>query len=243
MPWNNNNTIIEAKNRVKQFDCDREFDDITSGKTIPKIDDMRLGEAKEFGLVVMHIDMNNFKKLTGNLSNDEKLRFLNIYLSELTYVIRDYDGFIEKYVGDGITALFGVGISKEKAISNAIDCGLTILTEINYAINAYLDSIKLPRFSCSIGLDYGNIWVARVGVQGMNQLTLVGNEVSIAKQLEEFAGEHQIFLGDSVYSELSQMEQSYCTMQNNRDDFEWVDIATNKKYRFYHYSAHWNGYN
>ena len=239
MPWNSS-TIPESKNRIRQFDHDRQFDNIVSGRTIPKIGDTGLGEAREFGLTVMHIDMNNFKKLTGNLTNEEKLRFLNIYLSELTYVIRDFNGFIEKYVGDGITALFGVGKTMQNSILDAIQCGLTILTEINYSINGYLKSINLPLFSCSIGLDYGSIWVARAGVQGMNQLTLVGNEVSIAKQLEEYAGNHQIFLGSDVYSGLPNHNQSLCILQKDRDDFDW--FRSNNKYRFYHYHAYWNGY-
>ena len=201
---------------------------------------MRLGEAKEFGLAVMHIDMNNFKKLSGNLSNDKKLRLLNIYFSELTHVIRDYDGFIEKYVGDSITALFGVGKNREQAVTNAVYCGLTILTEIYYTINGYLESIGLPKFSCSIGIDYGNIWVARTGVQGMNQLTLVGNEVSTAKQLEEFAGNHQIFVGGDAYAGLSKREQAFCKRQLDRDDFNWW--TNGKKYPFYRYAAHWTGY-
>lgn len=239
MPWNDS-YISDAKNRVFQFDKDRQFDSVVSGRAVPKIGDMRLGEAKEFRLAVMHVDMNNFKGLTGNISNEAKLRLLNIYLSELTHVIRDHDGFIEKYVGDSITALFGIGKNDEQSVSDAVSCGLTILTEIYYAINGYLKSINIPTFSCSIGIDFGNIWVARVGVQGMNQLTLVGNEVSIAKQLEEFSGNHQIFLGGSAFSRLSARRQSFCVLQPDRNDFDWW--TDNKKYRFYHYNAHWEGY-
>lgn len=240
VPWDEKTTISNAKNRVSQFDQDRQFNDIASGRTIPQIGDMRLGEAKEFGLAVMHVDMNGFKKLSGNLSNKEKLRLLNIYFSELTHVIRDYNGFIEKYVGDGITSLFGVGKNKEQTIADAVSCGLTILTEIGYTINGYLKSVDLPVFSCSIGIDYGDIWVARVGVQGMNQMTLVGNEVSIAKQLEEFAGNHQIFLGGNAYGGLSQKEQAFCKKQPERDDFNWQ--INNKRYPFYRYNAYWTGY-
>ena len=239
MPWNDS-LLLESKNRIHQFDHDRQFDTIVSGRITPKIEDMGLGEAKEFRLVVMHIDMNNFKELTRDLSNEEKLRFLNIYHSGLAAVIRDYNGFIEKYIGDGITALFGVGMDENATALCAIDCGLTILTVIEYVMNGYLKSIQLPYFSCSIGLDYGTIWVARTGIKGMNQLTLVGNEVSIAKQLEEFAGDYEMFLGHDVYSRLSDREQSFCHRQGNRNDFLWGN--NNKRYPFYKYTAHWNGY-
>ncbi len=68
MTWNEY-TSSKTENRIQQFDRDRQFDTIVSGRTIPKIGDMVLGEAKEFGLVVMHIDMNDYKKLTSALSN------------------------------------------------------------------------------------------------------------------------------------------------------------------------------
>ena len=231
----------DAKTRITKFDTDRLFIDNKQGQAIPKIENMKLGEAKEFDLAVMHVDMNNFKGLTGSLSNEQKLRFLNIYLSEFTHMIREHDGFIEKYVGDSITALFGVGKSNQDACLDAVRCGLSILTEVNYAMNAYLKSIGLPIFSCSIGIDFGPIWAARVGVQGMNQLTLVGNEVSIAKQLEEFAGNHQIFLGGGAYLNLNEHEQSLCKIQYQKKDFAWTWFQ-GKKYPFYHYDAHWNGF-
>ena len=138
MPWIDS-LLSKSENRVHQFDHDRQFDTITSGRTTPKIEDMGLGEAKEFELVVMHIDMNNFKNLTRDLSNEEKLRFLNIYHSELAAIIRDFDGFIEKYIGDGITALFGIGMDANATVSCAINCGLAILTIIKYVMNGYLE--------------------------------------------------------------------------------------------------------
>ena len=242
MSWNDS-TSSKIENRIYQFDHDRQFDTIVSGRTVPKIGDMGLGQAKEFGLVVMHIDMNSFKELTGDLSNEQKLRFLNIYHSEIAAMIREHNGFIEKYVGDGITSLFGIDVNKNTAVMNAISCGLAILTDIKYVMNEYLKSIHLPCFTCSVGLDYGKIWVARTGIKGMNQLTLVGNEVSISKQLEEFAGNNQIFLGHNAYLGLDHKQQSFCDQQKNRNDFLWVfNDNSDKTYTFYHYNAHWVGY-
>ena len=75
----------------------------------------------------------------------------------------------------------------------------------------------------------------------MNQLTLVGNEVSIAKQLEEFAGNHQIFLGGSTYIQLTEHEQSICKIQYARNDFTWT-WNNGKRYPFYHYTAQWKNF-
>ena len=50
MPWEGKTTISSAKNRINQFDQDRQFNNIASGRAIPQIGDMRLGEAKNSGL-------------------------------------------------------------------------------------------------------------------------------------------------------------------------------------------------
>ena len=226
-----------AWNRIRQLDCDRRFGDVASGRVEPNIDDMALGEAKKFNIAVMHVDMDHFTEITGDLSNADKLRLLNIYLSDLTAVIRDHDGFIEKYVGDGITALFGAGKGGSEAVKNAIECAMTIQAEIEHAMGKYLRQIGLPSFTCSIGMDYGATWVARVGVRGSNQLTLVGNEVIIAKDLEELAGDGETLVGASIYSELSQKRQEYCERQPQSEDFSWE--LNDKPYPYYKYLGQW----
>lgn len=224
-------------NRISQLDRDRIFRDIATGRATPDVDNMALGEAKEFNLAVMHVDMDNFTGVTGDLSNKDKLRLLNIYLSELTAVIRDHDGFIEKYVGDGITALFGVGKSESEAVKNAADCAITIQTEVECVMSKYLKNIGLPAFTCSIGVDYGTIWVARVGVRGMNQLTLVGNEVSLAKKLEELAGHGEIFVGECMQTRLPRKYKEYCEEQPRHQDFHW-NIG-GRPYPYYKYIGRW----
>lgn len=229
--------IDASWNRISQLDRGRRFRDIAAGRVTPDIDNMALGEAKEFGLAVMHVDMDNFTGVTGGLSNKDKLRLLNIYLSDLTAVIRDHGGFIEKYVGDGITALFGAGKSESVTAKNAVDCAITIQTEIEYVMGEYLKNIRLPAFTCSIGVDYGTIWVARVGIRGMNQLTLVGNEVSLAKNLEELAGHGEIFVGDCLQSRLPLEYKKYCEEQPRHPDFHWN--INGKPYPYYKYTGRW----
>ena len=233
--------IDDLKQRIRNCDLQRIRIDKVVGRKIPQIEDMQLGEPREFELAVMHVDMEDFTELSSSLSQKNKLRFLNIFLSEFTALIHDYDGFVEKYGGDSITALFGFGKSPQDSCANAINCGVTMLTEVYYAMNAYLESIGLPKFSCRIGIDYGQIWMARVGIKSMNQLTLVGDAVIIAKQLEEFAEGHKIFIGNDVYVNLPECRQRFCQRQENRD-FNWTVGPDNKPYAFYHYRAHWKGY-
>ena len=229
--------IDASWNRISQLDRGRLFEDVAAGRVRPDADRMDLGEPKKFSLAVMHVDMDDFTGVTGKLSNKDKLRLLNIYLSDITAVIRDHRGFIEKYVGDGISALFGVGKGGPEAVKNAVECAMTIQAEIEHVMGRYLEKIGLPSFTCSIGMDYGTIWVARVGVKGMNQLTLVGNEVSIAKNLEELAGRGEVFVGECIKARLSQRRQKYCYLQPPNQNFKWE--LDRKRYRYYKYDGRW----
>lgn len=229
--------MAELQNRMRQLDGRIRFNDVSSGTSTHDVDHMEIGEAKRFRLAVMHVDMNGFTEITKKMWNGNKLRLLNIYLSEFSALVRHYDGFIEKYVGDGISALFGAGKGGEEAVLDAVECAMTMMAETKHAMGGYLREIGLPRFTCSIGMDYGDIWVARVGVTGANQLTLVGNEVSLAKNLEEIAEDGQILVGDCFCRRLRGKYREYCKLLPERDDFGWT--IDDKAYPYYKYEGRW----
>ena len=229
--------MAELQNRIRQLDGGRRFSDISSGMSMPDVDHMGLGVAKRFRLAVMHVDMNGFTGIMTGLENRDKLRLLNIYLSEFSALVLHYDGFIEKYVGDGITALFGAGKNGEGAVMDAIECAMTMMAETKHAMGDYLCEIGLPRFTCSIGMDYGDIWVARVGVKGANQLTLVGDRASLAKNLEEIADDGKILVGGHFYNRLYDKYRGYCKRLPEREDFGWT--SGKKAYPYYKYEGRW----
>lgn len=231
--------INASWNRISQLDRGRRFRDIATGRATPDISNMDLGEAREFNLAVMHADMDNSTGVTRNLSYTGKLRLLNIYLSELTAAVRSHGGFVEKYVGDGITALFGAGKGGPEAVKNAVECAMTIQAEAQHVMGKYLKKIGLSPFTCSIGMDYGTIWVARVGVRGASQLTLVGNEVNVAKELEELAEPGETFVGECFWSRLGKKYQGYCKRQPASEDFTWTLPDGNDPYPYYKYSGEW----
>lgn len=229
--------MAAVRNRMHQLDEGRRFRDISTGTSVYDVDHMELGEARRFRLAVMHVDINKFTRITKKLENEDKLRLLNIYLSEFSALVRDYGGFVEKYVGDGISALFGVGKDGEGAVLDAVECAMTMMAETKHAMGDYLCEVGLPRFTCSIGMDYGSIWVARVGVKGANQLTLVGNEVSLAKNLEEIAEDGQILVGGHFYNRLYDKYRGYCKRLPEREDFGWT--SGKKAYPYYRYEGRW----
>jgi class 3 adenylate cyclase len=158
----------------------------------------------------------------------------------MTQVIQDSNGAIELYVGDQVTALFGLEHNCTACNpEDCLRCGLNMQTIIKYSLNPYFTSIGLPTISCSIGMDFGTIWLAKVGIKGSNQLTLVGYIVNVAAQLVDIAGYGQIFLGQNLYNRILEHDQGLCVPKTNPD---WRWQLNNAPYRFFHYNAQWPNY-
>ena len=222
---------------MRQLDEDRRFAGMAAGGAAPGIDGMDIGEARELGLAVMHVGADSFAGATEELPDIDKLRILNICLSDLAAIIRGHDGHVEKYAGDGTTALFGAGKGRPAAAKDAVECAMTIRAEVNHVIGDYLQQAGLPAFACSIGIDYGATWVARVGARGSSQLALVGSEAGIARDLEELAGGDEILVGERVRSALSPKRQGCCERRRQGGNFGWK--MGGRPHPYYKYGGQW----
>jgi len=238
--WKGKTTLDDSLARIKKFDNERKEAGRTEGVVIPKTEGMKLGEAREFELAIMHIDIDNFKGITGSMKMRGIARFLSVYLTEMTYLVKEFGGDLESYSGDRVTALFGADQHKATACQNCLDCGLTMITAIQYVLSPYLTNMGLPAFKCALGMEYGETWIERVGIRGENQLTLVGHPVSIASQLQELAKPNHILLAHLFFSALSVDEQKRCTKQD--PDASWKWTSNQQVYPYYDYTGTFKEY-
>ena len=239
--WNGKSTLNDSYRRVKESDQSRVGIEQRTGKVLPDINQMRIGEAREFNLAVLHIDVVGYASLMSHLTDRGKLRFMNSFLSEMGNTVREHSGRVEKFVGDKVTAVFGIGETAELGCKHCLDCALTMLTKIKYSINPYFQTIDMPFFSCSVGMDFGTTWIARTGIHNLTQFSLVGNTVNIASKLEEAALGNQIFLGSNLYGNLSQDRKKYCE-EIVIPNWNWTIKKGKVTYQAYKYLSYWKGY-
>jgi class 3 adenylate cyclase len=116
MGWKGKKTIELSSARIAKLDKERRTIDRKEGDVVPEPEDLALGETRKFELAILHIDIDDFKRAIGNLSMTEMMRFASIFLTEMTYIVKDFDGSVEQYVGDSVTALFGVGYEPPKNV-------------------------------------------------------------------------------------------------------------------------------
>lgn len=139
--------------------------------------DIKLGDQVQKEMSVLFTDIRDFTSLSEEMTPKENFDFLNEYLSEMEPVISRNHGFIDKYIGDSIMALFTGNV--ENAIDAAIEMR-AVLTDINLH-RKFENKLSV---SSGIGIHTGNLMLGIVGGHGRMDGTVVSDAVNLASRVE-----------------------------------------------------------
>lgn len=153
--------------------------------------DVKLGDHVRKHLTIMFTDIRSFTTLSEKMTPDQSFKFLNSYLSYMGPVIRDKNGFIDKYVGDGIMALFAD--NPEDAIKAAIETMKTLKKFNNIQKNKNEEPIKI-----GIGINTGKVMLGIIGESQRIDGTVISDTVNTASRLE---GLTKLFGQSIIFSE------------------------------------------
>ena len=159
---------------------------------------------------VLFTDFRNFSTVSENLQPTEAMEWVNDYMQALAKHIEAHDGFINKYMGDAIMAVFGFPVALTAAAdfkqdaANAVNCALDMGTELR-RLNA--DSQKLGRspVQMRIGIFTGPAVAGCIGSRDRLEFTVMGDTVNTAARLESFDKDYaaseacRILIGHSTF--------------------------------------------
>ena len=141
------------------------------------ITDIKLGDQVQKEMSVLFTDIREFTSLSEEMTPKETFDFLNDYLSLMEPVISRNHGFIDKYIGDSIMALFTGNVE------NAIDAAIEMRSALaDFNLQRKLDG-KLP-VNSGIGIHTGNLMLGIVGGHGRMDGTVVSDAVNLASRVE-----------------------------------------------------------
>ncbi|HHB93168.1 MAG TPA: hypothetical protein ENK59_08170 [Thioploca sp.] len=148
---------------------------------------IQLGEHVELNMTVLFSDIRSFTSLSEKMSSQENFDFINAYLSEVTPIIHNNNGIIDKYIGDAIMALF---INADDAVNAAIDM---VKTQKHQGIEA------------GIGLNTGNLMLGIIGDKNRLQCTVISDTVNVASRLEAITKIYKVpfIISQSTFNSLA----------------------------------------
>ncbi len=139
--------------------------------------DVQLGDQVLKEMTVMFSDIRDFTTLSEAMTPKENFNFINSYLSRVGPVIRQYRGFIDKYIGDAIMALF------PESAKDALQAALAMQKEVAL-YNRYRQQQGCAPISIGIGLHTGNLMLGTIGESQRMETTAIADAVNLSSRLE-----------------------------------------------------------
>ncbi len=142
------------------------------------------GERKQ--VTVLFADVKGSMELAEQLDPEEWSQIMNRFFRILSEGVERFEGFVDKFTGDGIMALFGAPIAHEDHAQRACYAALHLTTELR----RYADEIRLAHglgFSVRMGLNSGEVVVGKIGDDLRMDYTAQGHTVGLAARMEQMA--------------------------------------------------------
>ncbi len=141
------------------------------------IAEVRLGDAVRRDLTVMFSDIRDFTGLSERMSPEETIAFLNRVFGAAAPIVREHRGFIDKFIGDAIMAIF------PESPEDALRCALAMRRRLK-EYNADLAASGRPEIASGTGIHCGSVMLGAVGESQRIDGTVVSDAVNLAARVE-----------------------------------------------------------
>lgn len=158
---------------------------------LDSIETVQLGDGVRRDVSVLFCDIRDFTALSETMSADENFRFINAYLKRVAPVIERHRGFIDKYIGDAVMAIF------PDSPEDALNAAQEMLKELAL----YNDSRRekgLQSVRIGVGVHSGPVILGTVGTEGRLATTIIGDTVNVASRIE---GQTKVLGHEVLFSE------------------------------------------
>lgn len=139
--------------------------------------DVNLGDTKQQVMSVMFCDIRGFTRLSESMTPSENFKFISSYLVQMEPVISKHRGFIDKYIGDAIMALFS------GSANDAVNAGIAMLKQLE-VYNGYRDSSGYQSIKTGIGINTGSLILGTVGTEKRMDGTVISDAVNLSSRIE-----------------------------------------------------------
>lgn len=192
--------VVEEKNRQMIY---KTFSYYMDNKVIDSMigkDPSSLLKGEERDVCVLFMDIRNFSSLSQKHEAEKIVGFLNLYFGRITEIIQYHEGFVNKFIGDGLLAFFATG---ENVVENALQSAEKILLETQQLnqeglFKPFIDDWEIQT---GIGIHFGRVVMGNVGSEKKMDFTIIGDNVNIASRIEGLTKqlEKAVLLSNAAY--------------------------------------------
>jgi len=193
-------------------------------------------------MVVLYVDLVGSTTMTLEMPAEKIAIIISSFAQEMASVIRQYHGYVLKFVGDSVIGYFVSDedhIYETEAADDAVDCAKSMITVIQKGINPILNQYDYPDLMVKIGVDFGQNIVVRYGADVKHShVDLMGPAMNIAAKIQNTAKPNQILIGSDVFQRIhpeSQKEFNEIIWKDN--EWKYRSRLTGEIYKVYEYKG------
>ncbi|NEQ29805.1 MAG: AAA family ATPase [Leptolyngbya sp. SIO4C5] len=174
------NQNLTALNQAYERFIPRQFLQLLNKRSIV---DVKLGDQVQREMSVLFADIRAFTAISEQMTPAENFRFINTFLSRMEPAIAEHGGFVDKYIGDAIMALF------DGTADNALRAAITML-RILADFNQQQRLRNQPSIRLGIGINTGTLMLGTVGGNSRMDSTVISDAVNVASRIEQLTKEY-----------------------------------------------------
>ena len=161
----------------------------------------KLVEPKKTEITVMFSDIRGFTTISENLDAQDLALFLNQYLSDMTSLVFEYAGTLDKYIGDAVMAFWGAPFETEDHAIKGCDSALRMMQRVR-AMQKEWEAQGKPKLDIGIGLNSGVASVGNMGSALRYGYTALGDAVNLSSRLEGLNKDYgtHILVNETTYA-------------------------------------------
>ncbi len=154
-------------------------------------------------ITALFSDIRSFTSMSEKLQPQVVVQILNEYFADMTPIVFEHKGLLDKFMGDGLMALFGVPYACDTAASDAVAAAIQMQRRM-HSVNDDLKAQGLKEISIGIGINTGTATVGYIGSRDRTDYTAIGDSVNLAARLEKQAGRGQIIISSSTFEAIGE---------------------------------------
>ena len=171
-----------AREEVARANYSRFMPEYVVKQLLENPDSFRLGGVNQT-ITVLFADIRGFTAFSEHQNPEKVVGLLNRYFSAMTEIIFDHGGTLDKFIGDGLMALFGAPTATIADPINAVMAAVAMQKRI-VTLNAELVEEGFNRVAVGIGLHTGEATIGYIGSERRSEYTAIGDTVNLASRLE-----------------------------------------------------------
>ncbi|MDQ6786432.1 MAG: GAF domain-containing protein [Acidobacteriota bacterium] len=185
-----------AREEVARANYSRFMPEYVVKQLLENPESFKLGGINQI-VTVLFADIRGFTAFSEREKPEKVVGLLNRYFSAMSEIIFAYGGTLDKYIGDGLMAIFGAPTATAEDAKNALKAAVTMQNRLT-TLNRELESEGFRPITIGIGLHTGEATIGYIGSEQRSEYTAIGDTVNLASRLESNAPGGQIFISEAT---------------------------------------------